>query len=83
VSGSRELGRTGSAERSDSIPRQILFKVAPTPKKEGSTAVVGNKNWGEARGFSDGVFLIDFFNGCVNINPNIQGVLIDSILSGD
>jgi len=28
------------------------------------------------------VFLIDFFNGCVNINLNIEGVLIDSILSG-
>ena len=33
-------------------------------------------------GLGNRVFLIDFFSGCVNINLNIEGVLIDSILSG-
>ena len=55
----------------------IALNAGLVKPRKGFTPVAGKKNWGRQV-----VFLIDFFNGCVNINLNIEGVLIDSILSG-
>jgi len=55
----------------------ITLNAGLMKPREGFATVTGRKT-----GDRQGVFLIDFFNGCVNINLNIEGVLIDSILSG-